>query len=269
MNKNLTAKNIFITGGSSGIGLAVAKYFGARGFNVLITSIDLVELDEALHSIREVSSDVMVDGFLIDLSKDGSTALMYDTVIKTMPEPDIVVNNAGFGTYGFIDDINMKKEEEMIHLMVMNLYQSSRLFLSKMLKINKGCIINISSISAFQPNPTLSTYGACKAFVYQWTRSVSEELKSRKSAVRCLVICPTPVRTNFQKGAGMEKSLLFDSWMTVNPDMVAKDIYRAYNSGMDYIIPGKIFHFLAVITKRFPERLLIWMAKNHLKEKSK
>ncbi len=267
MSSEKKHQKIFITGGSSGIGLAVAKLFAIKGFDVLITSIDKDELDIAIRSIKELSPHSTIDGFIIDLSKEASTSLMYKTVMRMMPEPDIVVNNAGFGTYGFINNMDMEREIGMIHLMVMNLYQSSRLFLSDMMKRNQGCIINISSISAFQPNPTLATYGACKAFVYQWTRSVSEELKTIKSAVRCIAICPTPVRTNFQKEAGMGNSALFTSWMVVEPELVAKEIYNVFLSGKDYIIPGKLFHFLGIFSRRLPEGLLIWMAKNHLKEK--
>lgn len=148
--------------------------------------------------------------------------------------------------------------------MVNNLYLSTRLFLSDMIARNHGTIINISSISAFQPNPGLSTYGACKAFVYQFTRAINEELKDNNLKVRCLAICPTPVRTNFQKNAEMQNSILFDSWMTVDAPLVAQEIYEAYVGKKNYVIPGKIFHFLNHISKRLPDSLQIWLAKKHL-----
>jgi uncharacterized protein len=152
----------------------------------------------------------------------------------------------------------------MIQLMVNNLYLSTRLFLAEMMKINHGTIINISSISAFQPNPTLAVYGACKAFVYQFTRAINEELKDKKSDVRCLAICPTPVRTNFQNNAKMENSTLFDSWMTVDTPLVAQEIYDIYISKRNYVVPGKFFHFLNHITKRLPESIQIVLAKQFL-----
>ena len=157
---------ILITGGSSGIGLETAILFASKGFHVLITSLDEKELEIAITQIKASNNSVSVVGLTIDLSKEGSVQQLYDWAKSVTPNLDIVINNAGFGTFGFIDDVDMNRELEMINLMVKNLYVSTRLFLHDMIRHNKGTIINISSISAFQPNPTLATYGASKAFVY-------------------------------------------------------------------------------------------------------
>ncbi len=260
----MSNKSILITGGSSGIGLATAKLFAKKGYDILISSLEEVELKSALQEIKNTNESIDIQGLTIDLSVEGNTQKLYDWAISNTGNLAIVINNAGFGTFGFIGDISIKKEQQMIQLMVNNLYLSTRLFLQDFLVKNHGTIINISSISAFQPNPGLSTYGACKAFVYQFTRAINEELKESKSNVRCLTICPTPVRTNFQNTANMQKSILFDSWMTVEAPLVAQEIYDAYFLKKDYVIPGKLFHFLTKISKRLPESLQIWLAKKHL-----
>ncbi|HMR88837.1 MAG TPA: SDR family NAD(P)-dependent oxidoreductase [Saprospiraceae bacterium] len=255
---------ILITGGSSGIGLETAKLFASKGFHLLITSLDAEELKSATSQIKSSNSSISVAGITIDLSKDGSVQVLYDWAKSVTPRLDIVINNAGFGTYGFIDDIDIDRELDMINLMVKNLYISTRLFLHDMLIHNHGTIINISSISAFQPNPTLATYGAAKAFVYQFTRAINTELKNKKSAVKCISINPTPVRTNFQNNSGMQKSILFDTWLTVNAAFVAKEIYRAYVNKIDTLIPGRFYGFISAINKRMPEMFQIWLAKKHL-----
>ncbi len=257
-------KSILITGGSSGIGLATAKIFAEKGYAILISSLEENELKKAIAEIKNISQSIVIKGLTIDLSIDGNTQKLYDWAKSNSENLEIVINNAGFGTFGFIGDIEIEKEQTMIQLMVNNLYLSTRLFLQDFLEKNNGTIINISSISAFQPNPGLATYGACKAFVYQFTRAINEELKDKNSAVRCITICPTPVRTNFQNTANMQKSILFDSWMTVDAPFVAQKIYDVYISKTDYLIPGKLFHFLTKITKRLPENLQIWLAKKHL-----
>jgi uncharacterized protein len=257
-------KTILITGGSSGIGLETAKLFAKKGFNILISSLEENEMNSAIEYIQLANNTITVKGITIDLSVEGNTIALFDWTKTNAGSLEIVVNNAGFGTFGFINDIDINREKAMIQLMVNNLYHSTRLFLGEMLKVNNGTIINISSISAFQPNPTLAVYGACKAFVYQFTRAINEELKDAKSNVRCLAICPTPVRTNFQKNAKMEKSVLFDSWMTVETSLVAQEIYDIYKSKRNYVVPGKFFHFLNHISKRLPEVLQIVLAKQFL-----
>ncbi len=255
---------ILITGGSSGIGLETAKLFASKGFHVLITSLEEEELENAITQIKASNNNISVVGLNIDLSKDGSVQQLYDWAKSVTPSLDIVINNAGFGTFGFIDELDMNRELDMINLMVKNLYVSTRLFLHDMILQNKGTIINISSISAFQPNPTLATYGAAKAFVYQFTRAISEELKEKKSAVKCITINPTPVRTNFQNNSGMQKSRLFNNWLTVDAPFVAKEIYRAHTHGIDTLIPGRFYGFISAINKRMPETFQIWLAKKHL-----
>ncbi len=255
---------ILITGGSSGIGLETAKLFASKGFHILITSLNESKLVNAIAELKSINTAISVSGIAIDLSKDNSVNQLYEWSKTVTHKLDIVVNNAGFGTFGFIDDMDINRELGMINLLVKNLYVSTRLFMHDMIKDNHGTIINISSISAFQPNPTLATYGACKAFVYQFTRAINEELKDRKSAVKCISINPTPVRTNFQNNSGMQNSKLFNTWLTVDAPFVAKEIYRAYAKSIDSLIPGKIYGFISGISKKMPEGFQIWMSKKHL-----
>jgi uncharacterized protein len=257
-------ETVLITGGSSGIGLAAAHLFAKKGFNILVSSLDENELQLAISEIKNINQSVDIKGITIDLSEIGSTQKLFDWAKVNANNLVLVVNNAGFGTFGFINDISLEREKSMINLMVNNLYLSTRLFLGDMLQKNHGTIINVSSISAFQPSPTLATYGACKAFVYQFTRAINEELKAKKSEVRCLAICPTPVRTNFQNTANMQKSALFDSWMTVDSPLIADAIFYVYISKKNYIVPGKFYHFLTKIVRRLPESVQIWLAVKHL-----
>ncbi len=255
---------ILITGGSSGIGLETAKLFASRGFHILITSLDENKLATAIAKLKSINTAISVSGIAIDVSKDNSVNQLYDWSKTVTNKLDIVINNAGFGTFGFIDDLDINRELDMINLMVRTLYISTRTFLHDMIKNNLGTIINISSIAAFQPNPTLATYGACKAFVYQFTRAINEELKDRKSAVKCISINPTPVRTNFQNNSGMQDSKLFNTWLTIDAPFVAEEIYRSYASRIDSLIPGKFYGFISAISKKLPEGFQIWMSKKHL-----
>jgi uncharacterized protein len=260
-------KTVLITGGSAGIGLATAEIFSKNGFDILITSLTLKELNIAIEQLTEKAEGVKIKSLVIDLSVSGNVQQMFDWAYGQAEKIDVVINNAGFGTFGFINDIDINREKAMINLMVNGIYESTRLFLAKMIIQNHGTIINISSVAAFQPNPTLSTYGACKSFVYSFTRSINEELKDQKSGVRCLTICPTPVKTNFQANANMQNSKLFDSWMAVDAEFVAKEIYNVFLSKKDYKVPGNFYHFINQLLSFFPDKIKIVLAKKYLAEK--
>ncbi|MBK9255270.1 MAG: SDR family NAD(P)-dependent oxidoreductase [Saprospiraceae bacterium] len=260
----MESKVILITGGSSGIGFETARVFCSVGFDMIITSLDQDSLEIAVFKLKTEFPESDINGITIDLSIPGSAEKLYSEVQTISKTIHVVLNNAGFGTFGFINEISVDRETAMIRLMVENLYFITRLYLNDMIIRNEGTIINISSISAFQPNPALATYGACKAFVYQFSRAINTELKDKKSKVKCMVVCPTPVRTGFEENAGMSGTNLFNGWMALDAPFVANEIFKAYKSGKTYLIPGKRFEIIAAFAKRLPETIQIWLAKTNL-----
>jgi len=178
---------------------------------------------------------------------------------------DVLVNNAGFATFGYMNEIALEREVNMIQLNIVAVYKMTRLFLDDMVKKDAGNILNISSVTAFQPNPLLSTYGATKSFVLNFSRGLNYELKDKGSKVRVTTVCPTPVRTGFQKVANMDDSKLFDSWMAVTAEEVAKDAYKAIFSNEDMRVPKSHFHWLNKIARRLPTGLAMKIAAKELK----
>lgn len=265
--KHRTMKSTaLITGGSSGIGFELARLFARDGWDLFLVAKPAEELEAAQARLNQEFPAIVVQTLTIDLAHEKSAQQVYDAAQQQNMQVDALVNNAGFGTYGFINDISMQQELDMIHLNVLAVYQLTRLFLRDMIARNQGNIVNLSSISAFQPNPELATYGATKSFVLFFSRAIAEELRMRKSAVRVTAVCPTPViNTGFQAAAGMEKSRLFESWMVVTPDVVARDIYKAMKQGRSYIIPGPGFHLLHKLVRRLPDAMVLKMAKDFLK----
>lgn len=264
----MNQQSILITGGSSGIGLAMSHRFASEGARLFIVSKPQEELDAARAELLAQYPNLELETLAIDLSTPGAPKKVYQTVQEKAWTIDILVNNAGFGTYGFINDIDMERETDMINLNILCVYQLSRFFLKDMVHRNKGHILNISSISAFQPNPLLATYGATKSFVYNFGRALNYELRKQKSAVRVTTICPTPVRTKFQQASEMEASSLFDSWMTVDADFVAERAIKALKQKKDMVIPGALYHWLNEISRRLPTPFLMQMAAGYLKRKN-
>lgn len=258
---------VLITGASSGIGKELAKVYSQQGYDCLLTALEEGELTACVRALKQETPSVVIESFTLDLSIPGSARMLYDHCVEIDWLPDVLINNAGFGTYGYITDIPIERELAMMQLHMIELYQMTRYFLEHMLMNDRGYIINMSSISAFQPSPMLTTYGATKAFVYQFTRGLQFELKQKGSKVLAMAVSPTPVRTRFGQDTGLVNTTLFNSWMTVEAPMVARAIYNAMTHNRSFIIPGRFYHFMSKISRRLPEKFQIWLSYQHLKQR--
>ncbi|MCB9082521.1 MAG: SDR family NAD(P)-dependent oxidoreductase [Lewinellaceae bacterium] len=258
-----------ITGGSSGIGLTLAKELAAQGYALLLVAKPPAELDQAVALLREQFPDLVLATLAIDLSLPNSAQDVYDYARENgWTEVSLLINCAGFGTFGFIDEVDMDREAAMIQLHILTLYTLTRLFLHEMIQRDRGYIVNLSSISAFQPNPQLATYGATKAFVLQFSRAIDVELRDRGSQVRVMAVCPTPVRqTGFQNTAGMAQTNTFDNWMVVTPDVVARAIIQGMERGRNLVIPGRGFGLIHKLSKRLPDAWVIRLSKMYLQHR--
>lgn len=260
-------KTALITGGSSGIGFELAKQFASSGYDLLLVAKPEDELKDSRRILKGLYPDASIFIMAIDLSEEGAANDVHSFSSRVCSEVSVLVNCAGFGTYGFIENIDPDREHNMLKLNVLALYDLTRLYLKDMLKHDRGHIINISSIAAFQPNPYFSTYGASKSFILQFSRSLMYELQDHGSNVRVLAVCPTAVkRTGFQKAAGMEHTRSFSSWMATTPEVVARETYCAMQKNKEMIIPGRGLNFLQMIVGRLPVRWLERLSASQLKE---
>ncbi len=256
-------KTVLITGGSSGIGFELSKLFAADGYRLVIVSKFENELEEAFSYFNTKGTEVFI--FQQDLTLDGAARKVYAFTKENGLVIDVLVNNAGFGNYGFINDVEMEKESDMIRLNILCSYQLTRLYMADMIERDQGHILNVASITAFQPSPFFATYAATKSFVLSFSRAVAHELKSKGSKVRVTVTCPTSVKTKFAEQANMQGMKLFDGWMAVTPEKVALDAYNGMKAGKELVIPKKAFQYLNELTKRLPTKILMHISEWQLK----
>jgi hypothetical protein len=241
---------VLITGGSHGIGFELAKQFAADGFRLVLVSKPEEELAYA-KKILEETYNVEVVTLAKNLATTEAASELYKWT-KTLDFPiDILVNNAGFGTGGYIIDIEIERELEMIQLNVTTVYHLTRLFLQDMVAKDSGKIMNVASIAAFQPSPALSTYAATKAFVFSFTTAIAYELRQAKSKVHIMALCPPPAHTGFQAAAKLENSKLFESFSVVSAEQIARQGYRALMKGKTWIIPDALVNFVVEAGNRF------------------
>jgi uncharacterized protein len=245
----MTNKTVLITGGSHGIGLALAKIFAGESYRLVLVSLQDEELAFAKKEI-ETQHKVEVITLAKNLALPSAAKEVYQWT-KTLPfEIDILINNAGFGTGGYVLDIDMERELEMIDLNIKNVYQLTRLFLADMVTRDSGKIMNVASIAAFQPSPMLTTYSATKAFVFSFTAGLSYELKQKGSKVTLMALCPPPANTGFQAAAKLENTKLFKSNYVVSVEQIAQGGYRALMQGKRFVIPSNYIDILTELGNR-------------------
>lgn len=266
--KRTAKKTVLITGGSGGIGFEFAQLFARDGYQLLLVAHPLDELENARSRLLAEYPDSEISIRAQDLAQHCAAEGLYNFTKENSIQVDVLVNCAGFGTYGFTDDIELDRELSMLQLHVGTLYHINRLYVRDMIERDAGHIINMSSISAFQPNPYFATYGASKSFVLNFSRALNYELREKGSKVHIMAVCPTAVKdTNFQSAAGMSKTKTFDSWMCVTPDVVARDAYRAMGYKKDLVVPGRFMGLARSIACRLPSKWLMRMSRDQLREK--
>ncbi len=259
-------KTVLITGGSSGIGLALVHRFAKAGYNIVLSALPGTEFDEVVEQILRAYPGIELLSHPLDLSKTEAPAQLWTLIQDNQWSIDVLVNNAGFGTWGEVQRIDAETDLEMINLNIKAVYSLTRLALDHMQERKSGHIIFIASIAAFQPNPYMAAYGATKAFVRSFGLALYHELKEKKSPVSVTTICPPAIPTAFQKVAGMEQSALFSGWLSSDVETVANAIWKGYQKKSRQVIPTWYLPLVAPFTRLLPESLSIWMAKRTLRK---
>lgn len=261
-------KTVLITGGSSGIGFEMSKYFAKDGYRILWVSKPLDELAKAKKELESEVSGTEIHTMAMDLSEIGSAQKVFDWCKENAWEIDVLINNAGFGTYGYVNDISMEKETAMIQLHTITVYQMTRLFMTEMVAKNKGTIINIASISAFQPVPRLTTYAATKAFIGHFSQSLQGELDVLKSKVKVITVYPAPIKdTAFKTVADMEDVKYFEGLSYTTTKEVGKDIWKGFQKGKKVILTGRRFRFIYPLYFIMPASLIRFLVNGETQRK--
>ncbi len=161
-----------ITGASSGIGREFARLLAARGWDLIVAA----RSTDKLYELRDELSNVHVRVITIDLSREQDAYDLYEHLQEE--HIDMLINNAGFGAYGFFADVPLQREIELIHTNVCSLHILTKLYLQDMLARGSGTILNVGSMAGFSAGPKLSSYYASKNYVVRLTEAIHEELLS-------------------------------------------------------------------------------------------
>ena len=248
-----------LTGASRGIGAEYARLLASRGHDLLLVSRDETRLT---HLSRELETNHRIQAhvFIADLAQPDAAHQLFVESRQYRQTPDMLINNAGFGLYGEFVSHSLPRIQEMLHLHVLTVVESIRLFLPGMIERGSGTIINVASIAGMFPIPYFAEYAATKAFLLSFSEALAEEVHA--SGVVVQACCPGQTETDFHDSAGFRPSGPFP--MQTSAQVVHTSL-AALSNKRPVVTIGWQGKLAALVTKWVPRNALTKMAGRRTK----
>ncbi len=219
-----------VTGASAGIGEQFARQLARRGVALTLVARRAERLEELAGQL-----DADVEVLPADLTEPGDLDRV-EARLRAEDQPvDLLVNNAGFGSYGALAELDVEPQARMVELNVTALLRLSHAAVGAQLARGRGGVINVGSTAGFQPDPHAATYGATKSFVRSFTEALAEEL--RGTPVRVMLLAPGFTATEFQDVADIEPGVL-PRLAQMTPEPVVAAALRDFARGRTVSVPG-------------------------------
>ncbi len=236
-----------VTGASAGIGEEIARQLATRAHDLVLVARDRARLEalgKELESVHGASCEILV----ADLTVEADLARVEARAANV----DVLVNNAGFGTFGSFHELDVDVETREIRLNVVALVRLTHAAAAAMAARGRGGILNVSSLAGFQPGPSNATYSATKAFVTSFTEAVHEEL--RGTGVSVTVLCPGFTHTEFQARANVPANAI-PGFMWQQAPEVARAALDGLAHNRAVVIPGAVNRVLGTFSSITPHSI--------------
>ncbi len=248
-----------VTGASSGIGEVLARCFASAGHDLILVARSADKL-KALASELEAAHGIFAVAHAVDLSMPGAAAKLFDALQAKQRHIDVLVNCAGVLEQGPFLTIDAAKHQQIIDLNISGVTSMLSAFLPDMVARadvdGPKRVLNVASIAAFQPIPSLASYAASKAYVLSLSESLSEELKG--TGVTVTALCPGITATNMLRAAAgaNDKVSRIPSFMVGDVNDVAHQGFEACMKGRAICVPGAINQATTLATRATPKWLV-------------
>ena len=245
-----------VTGGSSGLGAEFARQLAARGSDLVLVARSADRLAALAEDLR-ARHRVTVTTLPADLSLAEEVSRVAAHAAAT--EIDVLVNNAGFGTYGTFAGLDPGREHAEVMVNAVAAVDLAHAVLPGMLARRCGGIITVASSIAFQPAPRQAVYGATKAFALAFSEALWAE--TRGSGLRILALCPGPVATGYFASLGDQAATSSTIYRrTADPADVVRAGLRGFDHDAMTVVPGLRTRLLAQGHRFFPRTVMARMA---------
>lgn len=253
-----TGKVAVVTGASGGIGAAVARMLASNGLNVVLAARRRGRLEALSGEIHRAGGRALP--FPVDLADERERVELIDAVHEKCGPIDVLINNAGFGCYGYGWDAPWAVARQMIRVNVEAVVHLTLLAMERMRLRGLGHVINVGSIAGSLPNQGISLYSASKSYLDSFSTALYRELKG--TGVHVSVVRPGAVKTDFfDSAASISDGLRIPAErLGVSPERVAAAVWSllnrprrcAYVPGVLRLAPALEFFFSPVIDRLGP-----------------
>jgi 3(or 17)beta-hydroxysteroid dehydrogenase len=240
----LQGKHTLVTGGASGLGEAMVRRFVAEGASVIIADIDAAAGQALADELGEASRFAR-----LDVTSEAD----WQSVLRTVDRLDVVVNNAGFTTFGSIEDVTLDQFRHEMDIDAIGVFLGCK-FTIPLMKAHGGSLINISSMCGVRAQPDLLAYNAAKAAVIHMTKSIALHCARQGYGIRCNTILPglivTPIQDKVLAQTDDPKAV-YDGWVAGHPigrlgkpeEIAAMAVYlasdeSAFTTGAEFRVDG-------------------------------
>ena len=254
VSNNQTA---LITGASSGIGLELARVFARHGYDLILIARSAPKLQQLATELQH-SYGIQATVLAQDLSQPDAPNAIFEALQKQEVQVDVLVNNAGIGTYGPFAEISWPKQSDLLQINIVALTHLTKLFLPPMLARGNGRILNVASTAAFQPGPLMAVYYASKAYVLSFSQALFNECAG--TGVTVTALCPGPTHSDFQERAQMTQSKLMQGTLMSSAEVAAQG-YKALMKGKRRVITGRHNRAWTIAAKFLPTGITIKMVR--------
>lgn len=245
-----------ITGASSGIGEALAHACARSGFNLVLVARSGAKLEQLA---RQLAAEHGIKAWAAptDLAQDGAAQQLATKMQRARRTIDVLINNAGILEHGAFAAMPAQRHRALIRLNVEALTDMLAAFVPPMVTRGHGRVLNVASIAAFQPVPSLATYATTKAYVLSLTESLAEELQG--SGVSVTALCPGITATAMLDKAAQTDARLgaLPAFVIGSADAVAEQGLQACLRGTVLCVPGTLNRAVTLAGRVAPR----WMVR--------
>jgi len=242
-----------ITGASSGIGEVFARELVRSGRSCILVARSTDKLESLSAELRSLYPHVEIVVIPRDLSEPNAAAALFAETQARELEVDLLINNAGFGSFGDFEQLLLDRQIEMLRLNISALVELTHFYLHPMRARRAGAVINVASTAAFFPGPYFATYAATKAFVLSFSQALFVE--NRKHGVLVVALCPGATETNFFEVAKMPT--FAHRLRLQTPQQVVYEAIRGLRNGRPVTVSGVTNKVMAIASRIIPRVIML------------
>lgn len=256
LNTKLSGKTALITGASSGLGADFARQLAASGCNLILVA----RRKERLEAVREeinAMHNVEIDLVAMDLLRRNAAQSLYQDISSWGREVDVLVNNAGYGLYGWFLELEWQKQADLLQLDMVVPTDLARLFAPDMVRRGFGYVLFVSSVAGYAATPLYAAYAGAKSYVLLLGEALNFEL--RRTGVGVTVLSPGITRTEFLEVSG-QRATLYQRIFSMSSERAVKVGLKAMLSRRASVVPGFWNTLLVASTRLMPRPWIKWFS---------